>query len=389
MRSKLYRFKSLFAKIIIILLMMILSASTLSVYAYSADPIEIFAPAKAMVVLEGNTNTVLYEFNKDVQLPMASVTKITTAILAIEECDDLNEIITVSDKAVGVEGTSIYLNKDEQISVKDLLLGLILASGNDCAVALAEHFGGLEVFVKKMNNFVQKIGAVNTHYDNPHGLDSETHYTTAYDLALITSYALKNEIFRDVSTTKYATIEKTNNHEKRYLKNKNKLLFKMENCIGVKTGFTDNAGRCLVNAHEENDMQIISVVLNCGPMFEECERLTKKVLDEYEMVTFVKPYNYISDVIVENGEVNNIGIANVRGYKVPVLKSEKESYEVKYDFPNSVVAPVELNSVIGKVLVLKNGEIVFEENIYTIEETRNIDIKHILNNIISKFQISN
>lgn len=383
------KFNFFVARIILILLIITLSAPTLSVYAYSADPIEIFAPAKAMVVLEGNTNTVLYEFNKDVQLPMASVTKITTAILAIEECDDLNEIITVSDKAVGVEGTSIYLNKDEQISVKDLLLGLILASGNDCAVALAEHFGGLEVFVEKMNNFAKKIGAVNTHYDNPHGLDSETHYTTAYDLALITSYALKNEIFRDVSTTKYATIEKTNNHEKRYLKNKNKLLFKMENCIGVKTGFTDNAGRCLVNAHEENDMQIISVVLSCGPMFEECERLTKKALDEYEMVTFVKPYNYISDVIVESGEVNNIGIANVRGYKVPVLKSEKESYEVKYDFPNSVVAPIELNSVIGKVFVLKNGEIVFEENIYTIEETRNIDIKHILNNIISKFQISN
>lgn len=355
---------------------------------FANEPIQIVAPAKAMVVLEGNTNTVLYEFNKDAELPMASVTKITTAILAIEMCDDLNEKIVVSDKAVGVEGTSIYLSKNEEISIKDLLLGLILASGNDCSVALAEHFGGYDSFVENMNNFVKKIGANNTNYINPHGLDADGHYTTAYDLSIITSYALKNDIFRDISLTKYATISETNTHEKRYLKNKNKLLFSDENCVGVKTGFTDNAGRCLVNACEENGMQIISVVLNCGPMFEECARLTNKAINEYEMIEFVKPYNYITDVVVESGEVNNIGIANVRGFKLPVLKSENELYNVVYDFPNSVEAPIAINSVVGKIIVYKGEEIIFEENIYAIEETRNIDLKYLLNNIISKFWLS-
>lgn len=355
---------------------------------FANEPIQIIAPAKAMVVLEGNTNTVLYEFNKDDKLPMASVTKITTAILAIEMCDDLNEKIIVSDKAVGIEGTSIYLSKDEEISIKDLLLGLILASGNDCSVALAEHFGGYDSFIENMNKFVEKIGVKNTHYVNPHGLDADGHYTTAYDLALITSYALKNDVFRDISLTKYATIPETNTHEKRYLKNKNKLLFSDDNCVGVKTGFTDNAGRCLVNASENEGMQVISVVLNCGPMFEECARLTKKAINEYEMIEFVKPYNYITDVVVESGEVNNIGVANIRGFKIPVLKNEKELFNVVYDFPDTVEAPIEINSVIGNVIVYKGDQAIFEENIYAIEATRNIDLKYLLNNIISKFWLS-
>ena len=238
-----------------------------------------------------------------------------------------------------------------------------------------------------MNKFVKDLGAINTNYENPHGLDSDNHYTTAYDLSIITSYALKNKVFKDICSTQYATIEKTNTHDKRYLKNKDKLLFTQDGCVGVKTGFTDNAGRCLVNACEQNDMQIISVVLNCGPMFEECLRLTNKAIDEYEMIEFVKPYNYISDIIVKNGEVNNIGVANVRGYKVPILKSEKSLYNVVYDFPNEIEAPINVNTVIGKVQVIKGEEVVFEDNIYAIESTRNIDLKHLLNNIISKFWV--
>ncbi len=383
------KYKSFYIKSLIFLYLLIMGIQfCANAVCFANEPIQIVAPAKAMVVLEGNTNTVLYEFNKDIELPMASVTKITTAILAIEMCDDLNERIVVSDKAVGIEGTSIYLSKNEEISIKDLLLGLILASGNDCSVALAEHFGGYDSFVDNMNKFVKKIGANNTNYINPHGLDADGHYTTAYDLSIITSYALKNDVFRDISLTKYATIPETNTHEKRYLKNKNKLLFSDENCVGVKTGFTDNAGRCLVNACEENGMQIISVVLNCGPMFEECARLTNKAMNEYEMIEFVKPYNYITDVVVESGEVNNIGIANVRGFKLPVLKSEKELYNVVYDFPNCVEAPITINSVVGKIVVYKGEQIIFEENIYAIEETRNIDLKYLLNNIISKFWLS-
>ena len=186
---------------LVLLVATIISTSVTSFVIAEPISVHVMAPARAMAVIEGNTNTLLYGHNHTTKLPMASTTKITTAIVAIENCKDLDEIFAVSDKAVGIEGTSIYLNKDEQISMRELLYGLMLASGNDCAMAIAERLGGVESFMQLMNDFVLKIGAINTHYDNPHGLDSDTHYTTAHDLALITSYALKNDVFREISAT--------------------------------------------------------------------------------------------------------------------------------------------------------------------------------------------
>ena len=355
-----------------------------------AEPISItvMAPAHAMVVLEGNTNCVLNEFNKDKKLAQASTTKITTAIVAIENCLDLDENFVVSDNAVGIEGTSIYLNKGEVISIKELLYGLMLASGNDCAVAIAERLGGYVSFVNLMNEFVQNIGAKNTHYDNPHGLDSDTHYTTAYDLALITSYALKNPIFREICGTKYHTIPATNNHDARYLKHKNKLLFSNEECIGVKTGFTDNAGRCLVNAFEKDGMQIISVVLNCGPMFEEALRLTNNAYNEYVMKEFVKPYTIVSDVNVINGDTNKISVATIKGFKIPVKITEIDNYHVCYDVPNDIVAPVSADVPIGTVRVTHNDNIIFEEPLYATSSSSNVNLKYMLDGIFEKWFIN-
>ena len=186
--------------------------------------------AKGMVVLEGNTNTILYENNCHEKLPMASTTKLVTAILAIESCENLDEKFVVSDKAVGIEGTSIYLKEGESLSMRELLYGLILASGNDCAVAIAERLGGEDVFVEKMNGFALSLGLQNTHFDNPHGLDSDTHYTSAYDLAVMTSYALNNDFFVELIGTKRMVIEPTEVYQARYLKNKDKLLF---TCLGM------------------------------------------------------------------------------------------------------------------------------------------------------------
>ena len=171
----------------ILFLLVVIQGITSTVFA---DEIEVMAPARGMVVLEGNTNHVLYEFNKDLRLPMASTTKIVTAIVAIENYSNLDKVIKVSDKSVGIEGTSIYLKHGEEIKFKDLLYGLMLASGNDCSVAIAEEVCGEEEFVNLMNDFAKNLGATNTQFKNPHGLDEEGHYTTAHDLALITSYAL-------------------------------------------------------------------------------------------------------------------------------------------------------------------------------------------------------
>lgn len=366
--------------ILIVLIMNIRSGNI--VYA---SEIEIMAPAKAMVVLEGNSNEVLYEFNSDKRLPMASTTKIATAIVALENCKDIDKKFMVSDKSIGIEGTSIYLKQGEELTMRELLYGLMLASGNDCAVAIAEYFGSEEIFVNMMNDMVEKLSLKNTHFDNPHGLDSDTHYTSAYDLAVITSYALKNQIFRDIVSTERMVIEPTEIYQARYLKNKNKLLFKYDNCIGVKTGFTDNAGRCLVNAHEENDMQIISVVLNCQPMFEECERLTNLALENYTMKEFIAPYNFVSNISVDSSEKSEVGVITIEGYKKPILKSEKDLYDVKYNLPEFLTAPIKLNEVVGSVDILYNNEIIYTSNLITIEGADNNDLKYLLDNIIDKW----
>ena len=374
-------------KINVILLFLAITCSILvKPIQISADN-TIVAPARAMVVLEGNSNEVLYEFKKDLRLPMASVTKIITAIVAIEN-SNLDDIIIVDDSAVGIEGTSIYLNYDEEISVRNLLYGLMLASGNDCAMALACHVGGeggSDQFVQMMNDLVMKLGLENTHFDNPHGLDSETHYTSAYDLAVLTSYALKNETFREIVGTKYKTIEGNDITGERYLKNKNKLLFSRNDCIGVKTGFTDNAGRCLVNASEKDGMQIISVVLNCGPMFEECDRLTNLAFENYMMKTFVEPYSYVSNIFVENGDKEQVGVATIDGYKKIIKKGDEDKYRVEYNLPNTVEAPIEYDTVIGTVKVYFEEKEIYSEDLYAIDSSRNIDLKYLIENIISNW----
>ena len=341
-------------------------------------------PYKGMCIID-ESGQVLYEHNKDVKLPMASTTKIITAITVIENVRDLERVVTVSDAAVGIEGTSIYLRKNEEISIRNLLYGLILASGNDAAVALACVVSGTEdEFVKLMNNFVLKLGLKNTMLKNSHGLDCDGHYTSAYDLAYITNHALNNDVFAEIASTKTMVLNEGEQNV-RYLRNKNKLLFQDDNCIGVKTGFTDNAGRCLVNAHEENGMQIISVVLNCQPMFEECDRLTKLAVSNYKMKEFIKPYNFVSKVDISSSKKTEVGVITIEGFSKPVLKSEEEKYSVVYDIPKEINAPIELNQVVGSVSVLYKDTIIYKSNLITIESADNNDLKYLMDNIIAEW----
>lgn len=371
-------------KVVTILLLVVLLLVTIT------TKIEVFAdtissPSKGMVVIEGNTNTLLYGHNENAELPMASTTKIVTAILAIENCENLEEKFTVSEKSIGIEGTSIYLKSGEQLSMRELLYGLILASGNDCAMAIAEYFDGVDNFVVMMNNFATNLGLTHTHFKNPHGLDEDGHYTSAYDLAIMTSYALKNPIFKEIVSTERMIIEKTDLYFARYLKNKNRLLFVDKNCVGVKTGFTDNAGRCLVNAHEEDGMQIISVVLNCQPMFEECNRLTNLAMENYMMKKFIKPYNFVSNIEILDSQKAEIGVITIKGFSIPIKKSEESKYEVKYIMPDSLVAPISLNQSVGKVQVLYNNEVIYEGDLITIEGAKNNNMKYLFDNIIDKW----
>lgn len=330
--------------------------------------------AKAMCVVEMSSGRVLDQKNSDMLLPMASTTKIMTAITAIENCDDLDKVFEISPKAVGISGTSIYLRTGEKLSVRQLLYGLMLVSGNDAAVAIAERVGGsCKNFVEMMNKTARKIGAFNTHFDNPHGLDSKTHYTTAKDLALIASYALKNETFKEIVTTKNTKII-SQEGKSRYLHNKNKLLFSLEGCIGVKTGFTDDAGRCLVSACENDNMGVVCVVLNCGPMFEESKTLLENALEKYTLYDLTENYNLPETIGVENGRVGSVGIATKGSYCYPLTQTEKEKVRYVYNIDKSIEAPADKDTEIGEVQIFIDNNLHFSEKVFTIENVRRSSI---------------
>ena len=351
------------------------------------EPININAESYKSMCTLAEDGTVLYQFNKDARLPMASTTKIITAILTIENVGNLDEVVTVADESVGIEGTSIYLRKDEQISYRNLLYGLILASGNDAATALAYAVGGTEEnFVKMMNDLAVSLNLTNTQFKNPHGLDADGHYTSAYDLAVITNYALNNETFREIVSTKTKILNEKEPNV-RYLRNKNKLVFSEDGCVGVKTGFTDNAGRCLVNACERNGFRVVSVVLNCGPMFEECDKLTNLAFSEYELKTFVDPYSFVGTANVFNGDKAEANIVTIKGYSKIIKKTEIDNYSVEYNIKQNLEAPITATTNVGEVIVKYNDEVIYSDLLYSTSEIKNINLKHKLDAIIQNWFI--
>ncbi|MBQ8444571.1 MAG: D-alanyl-D-alanine carboxypeptidase [Clostridia bacterium] len=329
-----------------------------------------YTSAKAMCVMEASSKRVLDCKNANMQLPMASTTKIMTAITAIENCQDLDKTFEISPKAVGISGTSIYLRKGEVMSTRDLLYGLMLVSGNDASVAIAEHVGGsTKKFVEMMNGLAQKIGATNSHFDNTHGLDSQTHYTSAKDLALITSYALENKTFKEIVSTTNTKI--TNADGKvRYLRNKNKLLTSLEGCCGVKTGFTNDAGRCLVSACEREGMTVVSVVLNCGPMFEESRDLLEKACEKYKLYDLTLGYSLPTSIKVEDGRKEEVQIQTNGHYFYPMTEEERAGVKYELTLQESISAPVDKGTEVGEVKIFVDNDLHFSEKIYTIENVR-------------------
>ena len=326
--------------------------------------------ARSAVVMETTSKRLLFAKNENQKLPMASTTKIMTAITVIENCKNLDEKFEVSKKAIGVPGTSLYLKEGDCYSARDLLYALMLISGNDASVALAERVAGsTSEFVTLMNNLAQKIGATSTHFANPHGLDADGHYTTASDLALITAYALENETFADIVATKNHKIS-NGNGQNRYLKNKNKLLFSLDGCIGVKTGFTDDAGRCLVSAIEKNGLRLVCVVLNCVPMFPESSQLLSECVETYQMCQLCDLYEIDKRIAVVDGRTESVAIGTKGKFCYPLTKSEKENLRFVYKYPKSITAPLAKGAEIGNVEIFLGNNLLFSEKIYTIETVK-------------------
>ncbi|MBE7061498.1 MAG: D-alanyl-D-alanine carboxypeptidase [Clostridiales bacterium] len=321
------------------------------------------------IVMEVGTGRVLFEQNACEKKYMASTTKIITALAVIENTN-MSDIITVSKQTVGVEGSSIYLEEGEKLSVKDLLYGLMLRSGNDCAETLAVHCSGtIEKFAKLMNETARKIGAVNSNFVNPHGLHDDNHYTTAYDLALITSYAMKNQIFREIVGTKSVTIPFTTRDFDRHLVNKNKILTTLEGATGVKTGFTKKAGRCLVSSCKRNGMEVVCVVLNCAPMFERSTLLIENAFNEYKPYKIIESDNIFDFVNIENSK-EKCGVYVKNDVTLPLKESEIKNIKIVDDYRKILKKPIKKDTEIGSVKIYCQNNLLFEEKIYTI-----VDIK--------------
>lgn len=241
---------------------------------------EINSSAASMALVDGDTGELIYSKNCDAKREPASTTKICTAITVLENWSLLDLPVPIPDEAIGIEGSSLYLQNGEMLSVRDLLYGLMLQSGNDCAVALAVIVGGsVDGFVKLMNETAKMAGATNTNFVNPHGLHHDDHYTTARDLCAISYYAMKNEVFREIVGTKRHRTPYHNHDYDRNFPNKNKILYNYDGGNGIKTGYTRASGRCLVSSATRDGKTYICTVLNCYDMFEECMRLMDRAFN--------------------------------------------------------------------------------------------------------------
>ena len=294
-----------------------------------AVPVNAAQCSRAECVIEAESGRVLYSSGETLKLPIASTTKILTAITAIENFD-INEVTTVKKECVGIEGSSVYLREGEKLTLLELLYGLMLRSGNDCAETIASNFCKREEFISLMNETAKKVGATDSNFTNPHGLPDDNHYSTALDLAKITAYAIKNETFKKVVSTKRVQISNDGFEYKRTLINKNKLLFSDPRCVGVKTGYTKKAGRCLVSAFCSGGMTIVSVVLNSPDMWQRSLEVVNSAFSTYKNTTVVDADKINDSVFVsDSGKKFMLNVKDSFSY--PLAAGENDYVSVKID----------------------------------------------------------
>ena len=337
-------------------------------------------PAQAAYLIEANSGRVLYAKNENTRLPMASTTKIMTALLAIES-GRLSETVTVPEEAVGTEGSSMYLRVGEQIPLRDLVYGLMLRSGNDAAVAIACFLdGGTEAFAEHMNARAAELGLRDTHFVTPNGLHDANHYTTARDLAILGAAALREPAFSEIVSTQYRTTEGSIPHT---LKNKNRLLWEYEGAIGVKTGYTKAAGKCLVFAAERGEMKLVGAILNCPTMWNTAKTLLDRGFSGYRIGLFLSRETVFS-LPVENGVKKTLSAAPILDILYPTEVDGSETYTVETAF-DRCAAPVSKGQTVGTASLIRNGTVVLTVPIAAAEAVDAVDFAYYLLKAVLSF----
>ncbi len=313
--------------------------------------------ARSAIVIEASSGETLWSKDCDKPMPMASTTKIMTALVALERCD-IQKIVKVSPLAVGVEGSSIYLYAGEELTMENLLCAMLLESANDAAAAIAIEVGGsIEGFAKLMNKKAAELGLKNTSFENPHGLDVESHYTTAKELALITREAMKNQHFRKIVSTYKTTIPLNKDEGTRVLINHNKLLKSYEGAIGVKTGFTKKSGRCLVSAAEIDGVEYICVTLNAPSDWSDHEKLLDYASSLYERVTLCDVGEFEHSLPLVNCESDAVTVSNKDKLSL-ILPRERGEIEYVIELPHFYYNGVSQDEELGSLIFYLDGEII-------------------------------
>ena len=340
------------------------------VLATSSNVEEMELNSRIALIYDRASGRILYEKNGNKQTPMASTTKIMTAIVVLENAN-LKDTVTITSKAAGTGGSRLGLKKNDKITVNDLLYGLMLRSGNDAAVALAIHIGGsIEGFAQMMNDKAKKMGLTNSHFVVPHGLDNEGHYTTAYELAKMADYALNIAKFKEIVSTKSTTIY-INGYAKA-INNTNQLLGSISGVYGVKTGFTNGAGRCLVSSCKRDDLDIITVIIGADTTKMRTADTIKLIQYAYENFEIINIKEIVDRKLEQWLDVNQGRIYVNKGIKnnvellldeldfetMAVKKTDVDKVEIEVNSIFYLEAPVSKNQVIGNAKVTLNGEVI-------------------------------
>ena len=332
-------------------------APFVSFAASANDKIEIAfsTEAAAMALIEAETGTTLAEQNADLPLPMASTTKIMTALVALEHADpDL--VISTPKEAVGTEGSSIYLFEDEELTLEELLWALLLNSANDAAVAIAFGVaGGVEEFADLMNRKAEELGLENTHFANPHGLDDPAHYTTARELAIIARAALANPLIREMVATRKKTIPHNGSDGVRLLVNHNKLLRLYEGAFGVKTGFTKRTGRCLVSAAEREGLSLIAVTLDAPSDWADHRAMLDAGFAALSALSLATAGEISLSLPVVGGIADTVAVSNPAAAKI-ILPSSHGDVTMVIELPRFLYAGFFEGKTVGRAVWYADGE---------------------------------
>ncbi len=327
--------------------------------------------AESAVVINAQTDDILYEKNAFEKRSMASTTKIMTAIIAIES-GRLNDEVEITTPMTVAEGTSIDLKIGQRISLMDLVYGMMLESGNDAADAVAIYLSGsLEAFAETMNRKASQLGMKNSNFVTPSGLDDEAHYSTAYDMALLASYCIKNTVFRNVCSTKSytATLLSPVNH-KMYFSNHNRLLESIDGVFGVKTGFTKKSGRCLISAIEKESAILVAVTLGAPDDWNDHEKLFEHCLASFEKVEV--SFDFPEKLPVIGGTSDTVGIIT-GDYQTTICVPKEGTFTQIVFLPRFIYAPIDQGDCIGSIQLVLDGKAFKTINLYAGEKINSIE----------------